>query len=71
MCHSRGLNHKINNMHKEKKSSFETLLKRDKSTSIHMKNLQYVAKEWFKVKNGLSPESWKKSLFFKKMKLTI
>ena len=37
----------------------KTLLKRDKSTSIHMKNLQYLATELFKVKNGLSPEIMK------------
>ena len=55
MCHGRGLNNKINNVqekavrivYQDKKSSFETLLKRDKSTSIHMKNLKYLAKEWF------------------------
>ena len=47
MCHGRDLNNKINNIHKraftivyqDKKSSFETLLKRDKSTSIHVENL--------------------------------
>ena len=64
MCHRRGSNNKINNIHerplrivyRDKKFSFETLLKRDKSTSIHMENLQYLATESFKVKNGLFPE---------------
>ena len=60
MCHGRGLNNKINNIHERiyqnKKSRFETLFKRGKSTSIHMKNLQYLASESFKVKNSLSPE---------------
>ena len=64
MCHGRGLMNRINNIHEralkivyqDKKSSFEILLKRDKFTSIHMKNLQYLATELFKVKNGLSPE---------------
>ena len=64
MYHSRGSSNKINNIHEralrivyqDKKSSFETLLKRDKSTSIHMKNLQYLANELFKVKNDFSPE---------------
>ena len=49
VCDGRGLNTKINNMHEralrivyqDKKSSFETLLKLDKSTSIHVKNLQH------------------------------
>ena len=64
MCHGRGLNNKINNIHEralrivyhDKISSFKTLLKRNKYMSIHMKNLQYLATELFKVKNGLSPE---------------
>ena len=45
MYHGRGLNNKINNLHEgalrtvyqDKKSSFETLLKCDKSVSIHIK----------------------------------
>ena len=49
MCQGRGLNNKINKKHRralrivypDKKSSFETLLKSDKSTPIDMKNLQY------------------------------
>ena len=56
MCHGRGLNNKINNIHEralrivyqDKKSSFETLLKRDKSTSIHVKNPQYLATSYLK-----------------------
>ena len=72
MCHGRGLNNKINNIHEralrivyqDKKSSFETLLKRDKSTSIHVKNLQHLATELFKVKNDLSPEIMKEIFVF-------
>ena len=72
MCHGRGLNNKINNIHEralrivyqDKKSSFETLLKRDKSTSIHVKNLQHLATELFKVKNDLSPEIMKEIFAF-------
>ena len=79
MCSERGLNNKINNIHEralwivyqDKKLSFKTVLKRDKSTSIHVKNLQYLATELFKVKNGLSPKITKQFLFFKKMKCTI
>ena len=63
MCHSRTLNNRINNLHhkslrilyKVKKSSFQELLQKDKSVSVHMKNLQYLATEIIKVKNGLSP----------------
>ena len=65
MCHDRGLNNRINNLHEralrtvyqDKKSSFETLLKHDKSASIHTKNLQYLATETFKVKNDLGQKS--------------
>ena len=48
----------------KKISSFKTLLKRDKCTSIHMKNLQYLATELFKVKNGLSPKIMKEIFVF-------
>ena len=51
MPHGRCLNNKINKVqqralrivYQDKKSSFETLLKRDKSPSVHMKNIQYLA----------------------------
>ena len=72
MCHGRGLNNKINNLHEralgtvyqDKKSSFKTLLKRDKSVSFNIKNLQYLATEIFKVKNDLCPEIMKEILVF-------
>ena len=72
MCHERGLNNKINNIHEralgivyqDKTSSSETWLKRDKSASIHRKKLQHLATELFKVKNGLSPEIMKKRNFY-------
>ena len=59
MCHSRGLNNKINNIHKralrivyqDKKLNLQDLLQKDKSVSIHLKNLQYLATEIYKVKN--------------------
>ena len=37
------------------KHRFKTLLQKDRSASVHMKHLQYLATEVFKVKNGLSP----------------
>ena len=63
MCHSRNLNNRVNNIHhtalraiyQDKKSSFGELLQKDKSISVYMKNLQYLATEIFKVKNDLSP----------------
>ena len=72
VCHGRSVNNKINNIHEralrivyhDKISSFKTLLKRDKSTSIHMKNLQYFATELFKVKSGLSLEIMKEIFVF-------
>ena len=63
MCRSRNLNNRVNNIHhtalraiyQDKKSSFGELLQKDKSISVYMKNLQYLATEIFKVKNDLSP----------------
>ena len=61
---SRTMNRKINHIHERALrliyddyiSSFEYLLTRDKSVSIHHRNIQKVAIEMFKVKNNLSPE---------------
>ena len=61
--HSRILNKRINNIHpralrivyQDKKSSFEELLQKDNSVTVHMKNLQYLATKIFRVKSGLSP----------------
>ena len=63
MCRSRNLNDRVNNIHhtalrtiyQDKKSSSGELLQKDKSVSVCMKNLQYLATEIFKVKNDLSP----------------
>ena len=72
MCHGRGLNNKITNLHEralrtvyqDKKSSFEALLKHGKSVSLHVKNLQYLETEIFKVKNDLCPEIMKEIFIF-------
>ena len=63
MCHSRKLNNKINRLqeralrivYNDKSSTFYQLLEKDKSVTIHTRNLQYLATEIFKVKIGISP----------------
>ena len=63
MFHSRILNNRINKLHEralrlvynDQGSSFEQLLQRDNSFSIHDRNLQISATEMYKVKHNLSP----------------
>ena len=63
MLHSRKLNNHINNIHesalrivfRDYESTFQQLLKHNKSVSIHQGNLQLLAIEIFKTKNGLNP----------------
>ena len=43
-------------IHNDKNSSYEGLLTKDGSVSIHHRNLQTLATEFYKIKNGLSPE---------------
>ena len=65
MCHSRGLNNKINKWIKTKKSNLQDLLLKDKSLSILMKKLmKHLATEIYKLKNVLSPETAKKAFIF-------
>ena len=67
MFHSRGINNKINSLHEralritycDRSSSFEDLLKKDNSVSIHYRNIQALATEMFKVKNNIAPEIMK------------
>ena len=64
MCHTRTKNNKINRINErrlrliynDKKSNFENLLDKDKSVSIHHKNLRSLAIEMYKVHRGISPE---------------
>ena len=63
MFHTKELNNRINSLHEKalrltyqnRNSSFDELLKLDKSVSIHYRNLQYLLTEIYKVKMGLSP----------------
>ena len=63
MCHSRTLNCKINRIqeytlrivYNDYKSNFKELLERDHTLTIHERNVQCLAIEAYKVKNGLSP----------------
>ena len=61
MCHSRTNNNKINRLHERclrivynDKQSFNELLKKDGSVSIHMRNIQILATEMYKLINNLS-----------------
>ena len=63
MCRTRANNGKINRLHErflqiiysDKQSSFEKLLEKDSSVSVHNRNLQILATEMYKIKNDLSP----------------
>ena len=63
MCHSRIINKKINRLHErclriiycDNQSSFEELLEKDNSVSIHDRNIQILATEMYKVSKNMSP----------------
>ena len=64
MLHSRTLNARINRIHEralrivysDDTSSFEYLLRKDNSFTIHERNIQSLAIELFKIVHGTSPE---------------
>ena len=64
MFHSRALNNKINTIHErslritynDRTSTFEELLRKDNSVTIHHRNLQVLATELYKVENNMVPE---------------
>ena len=73
MFHSRTLNNRINKIHEralrlvyknETFLSFHDLLKRDKSVSIHQKNLQIPEIQTYKTKNDLGPKIMKDTCHF-------
>ena len=63
MFHSRAINNKINKLHErclriiynDKHSSFHELLTKDRSVSVHTRNLQILATEMYKVSKGICP----------------
>ena len=63
MCHNRMTNGKVNRLHErylciiynDKQLSFEMLLEKDSSHSIHDRNIQSLITEMYKVSNMLSP----------------
>ena len=67
MCHSKGLNNRINKIQEralrivydDQISSFDDLLIKDKSVTIHTRNVQLLATEMYKVVNNISPEIMK------------
>ena len=62
MCHSRTNSNKINRLHErclrivynDKQSSFNELLEKDGSVLIHLRNIQFLATEMYKLVNNLS-----------------
>ena len=64
MFHSSRLNNKINSIHEralritygDQKSTFQELLIKDNSVSVHHRNLQVLATEVFKIRNNMTPE---------------
>ena len=70
MFHSRKLNNRINRIHEralrltyqDNRSSFNDLLEKDSSVTVHTKNLQVLATEIFKIQNNLAPPIMKEVL---------
>ena len=61
---SRSMNNRINRLHEralrivynDYANSFESLLVKDGSVTIHNRNIQRVALEMYKIRNGLAPD---------------
>ena len=74
MCHSRALNTRINRIHEralrivynDHTSTFNMLLDKDKSVTVHVRNIQTLAIEVFKTVNGMSPKIMSKVFPLKK-----
>ena len=63
MCHNRSYNNRINRLHErslrmvynDKRSSYEELLSKDGSVSIHVRNIHFLMIELYKIKNNIAP----------------
>ena len=70
MFHSRKSNTRVNKLYEralrivyqDYASLFTELIEKDNSTTIHNRNIQFLATESFKVKNGLSPPFYVQNL---------
>ena len=73
MFHSRKINNRVNSLHKralrvvyrDYNATFSKLLSKDKSVTIHQRNLQLFATEICKTKNELSPKIMEEIFTFK------
>ena len=73
MLHSRKINNRVNNLHeralsvvyRDYNATFSELLSKNKSVTIHQRNLQLLATEIFKTKNELNPKIMEEILTFK------
>ena len=74
MFHRRTLNNRINKLHeralrlvyKDDEYTFEQLLDKDNTVTIHHRNLQKLATEMYKIQNNLSPK-FMKEIFHKQI----
>ena len=73
MLHSRKINNRVNSLHeralrvvyRDYNATFSELLSKDKSVTIHQRNLQLLATEIFKTKNELNPKIMEEIFTFK------
>ena len=73
MFHSRKINNRVNSLHeralrvvyRDYNATFSQLLSKDKSATIHQRNLQLLATEIFKTKNELNPKIMEEIFTFK------
>ena len=73
MFHSRKINNRVNSLHeralrvvyRDYNAIFSELLSKDKSVTIHQRNLQLLATEIFKTKNELNPKIMEEIFTFK------
>ena len=73
MLHSRKINNRVNSLHeralrvvyRDYNATFSELLSKDKSVTIHQRNLQLLVTEIFKTKNELNPKIMEEIFTFK------